>query len=65
MKTHAFLAKTTTDDLQSKMMSDRICRIVLDCYMTPEEFASLVGKYFNSITGFNVFFVDKNENKHE
>jgi len=59
MRLHAYLTKTTTDDLQSRVMSDKVSRIVLDCYMTPDEFAQLVGKYFNSTDGFDVYIVDR------
>ena len=65
MKFHGFLAKTTTDDLQSKIMSDKICRIVLDCYMSPDEFSKLVKTHFNSETGFTVYITDKNENEYK
>lgn len=41
----AVLSRTTTDMMKSKILSPHLCQIVLDCYMTPQEFADLITKY--------------------
>lgn len=43
----AVLARTTTDQIKSKILSPELTQIVLDCYMTPEKFAHLLSKYFD------------------
>ncbi len=47
MKFEAVFSKTNTDQVKSKIMSPEYCQIVLDVYMTPDQFAKLVNKYFD------------------
>ena len=42
MKFKAILARTTTDMIKSKIKSPELVELVLDVYMTPEEFAKLM-----------------------
>lgn len=46
MKYQAILAKTTTDQIKSKIMSPEYVQLVVDVYMTPEQYAKFVTKYF-------------------
>lgn len=46
MKFRAILSRTTTDQVKSKVLSPQLCQLVLDCYLTPAEFAQLLEKYF-------------------
>ena len=46
MKFSAVLSRTTTDKLKSKVQSPELVELVLDVYMTPQEFAGIVEKYF-------------------
>lgn len=43
----AVLSKTTTDMHKSKLMSPQLVQLVLDVYMTPQEFAELITKFDN------------------
>ena len=42
----AILSRTTTDQVKSKVLSPELCQLVLDCYLSPSEFAQLLEKYF-------------------
>ena len=46
MKFRAVLARTTTDQIKSKVLSPDLTQIVLDCYMTPQEYAELLSQCF-------------------
>ena len=46
MKYTAVLSKSTTDQIKSKILSPQVVNLVLDVYMTPEQYAKLVSKYF-------------------
>lgn len=48
MKLRAILARTTADKIKSKILSPDICEVVLEVYMTPDQFSQLVTKYFES-----------------
>jgi hypothetical protein len=41
----AILSKTTSDMHKSKLMSPFLVQLVLDVYMTPQEYAELITKY--------------------
>lgn len=43
----AILSKTTSDMHKSKLMSPQLVQLVLDVYMTPQEYAELITKYDN------------------
>lgn len=45
MKFTAILAKTTTDMMKSKILSGELSQLVLDVYMTPQDFAELISQY--------------------
>jgi len=47
MKIKAVLAKTTTDKIKSKILSNELAELVFECYLKPEEFAKIVDKYFD------------------
>lgn len=44
----AILSKTTTDMHKSKLMSPQLVQLVLDVYMTPQEFAELITRFDNN-----------------
>jgi len=46
LRFRAILSRTTTDQVKSKVLSPELCQLVLDCYMTPQEFAQLLERYF-------------------
>ena len=46
MDMKAILARTTTDQIKSKIKSPELVELVLEVYMTPEEFAKLITKYY-------------------
>lgn len=52
MKFQAVLSKTSTDILKSKQMSNVLVQVVLDAYITPEQWAELVNKFYD--VGFEV-----------
>lgn len=39
------LSKTTTDMMKSKIRSPHLSEFVIECYITPKEFAEIVQKY--------------------
>ena len=45
MKYKAILAQTTTDKIRSKILSPMSSELVLEVYMTPEQFAKIVTNY--------------------
>jgi len=47
MKFKAILARTTTDKIKSKLLSNELAELVFECYMKPEEFAKIVKDYFD------------------
>lgn len=46
LKFRAILSRTATDMIKSKVLSPDLCQIVLDCYMTPEQYAQLLSNCF-------------------
>jgi hypothetical protein len=46
MKIKAILSRTTTDNIKSRILSDELAELVFECYITPEEFAKIINKYF-------------------
>lgn len=48
MKYRATLSRSTTDMVKSKCISLEYAQITLDVYMTPEEFAALMRKFYES-----------------
>lgn len=52
MKFQAVLSKTTTDMIKSKMLSPQVTQVVLDVYMSPEQWAEFVNKFYD--VGFEV-----------
>lgn len=48
MKLRTILARTTSDKIKSKILSPGLCEVVLEVYMTPEQFSQLVTKYFEA-----------------
>lgn len=42
------LSKTTTDMIKSRTLSKELSQLVLDCYMTPSEFAKIINDYYES-----------------
>lgn len=48
MKLRTILARTTSDKIKSKILSPELCEVVLEVYMTPEQFSQLVTKYFEA-----------------
>ena len=47
MKFQAVLSKTSTDVMKSKQMSNHLVQIVLDAYITPEQWAEFVSKFYD------------------
>lgn len=43
----AILSKTTTDLHRSKLLSPQLVQLVLDVYMTPQEYAEIITRYDN------------------
>lgn len=46
MKFKAVLSRTTTDKMKCKLVSPELGELVFDAYMTPDQFADLVKKYY-------------------
>ena len=46
-KFKAILSRTTTDSVKSKIKSTDLVELVLDAYMTPDDFARLMTEKFN------------------
>ncbi|MBC7076716.1 MAG: hypothetical protein H5T92_00145 [Synergistales bacterium] len=46
LRFRAILSRTTTDQVKSKVLSPDLCQLVLDCYLSPSEFAQLLEQYF-------------------
>jgi len=47
MKIKAILSRTTTDKIKSRILSDELAELVLECYIKPEDFAKLIKDYFD------------------
>lgn len=47
MKFQAVLSKTTTDMMKSKQLSPDVVQLVLDVYMSPEQWAEFVSKFYD------------------
>lgn len=47
MKIKCVLAKTTTDQIKSKIRSNELFELVLDCYLTPLQAGQLVNDLFD------------------
>ena len=45
----AFLAKTTTDMMKSKMLSPQVSQLVLEVYISPSEFASIIDRFDDQV----------------
>ena len=45
-KYRAVLARTTTDRIKSKVQSPDVVELVLDVYMTPDDYADVIKKYY-------------------
>lgn len=43
----AILARTTADRIKSRILSPELCELVFEVYMTPEQYADLISRYFN------------------
>lgn len=43
----AILSKTTTDQIKSKQLSPELCQLVLDVYITPQEYASIIQNFYD------------------
>lgn len=52
MKLKAVMSKTTTDMMKSKQLSPDVVQLVLDVYMSPEQWAEFVNKFYD--VGFEV-----------
>ena len=59
MKYNAILSRTTTDKIKSRIMSPQLVQLVLDVYMTPQEYADILGKYYE--TDFSIEVKGNNE----
>lgn len=53
----AIFARTTTDKIKSKILSPSLSELVLEVYITPMEFASLIEKYDSE--AFDIVIIDK------
>lgn len=47
MKFQAVLSKTSTDVLKSKQMSNILVQVVLDAYLSPDQWAEFVKKFYD------------------
>jgi len=47
MKFQAVLSKTTTDMLKSKMLSPQVTQVVIDAYISPDQWAEFVKKFYD------------------
>jgi len=47
MKFQAVLSKTSTDVMKSKQMSNVLTQIVLDAYLTPDQWAEFITKFYD------------------
>ncbi len=49
----AYFSKTTTDMHKSKILNKQLVQLVLDVYITPDQFASLL-KQFDTESGMEI-----------
>lgn len=47
MKFPAVISRTTTDIMKSKQLSPQIVQLVLDVYMSPQEWAEVISKLYD------------------
>jgi len=47
MKFQAVLSKTTTDMMKSKMLSPQVIMLVMDAYLTPDQWAEFITKFYD------------------
>lgn len=47
MKLKAVMSKTTTDMLKSKQRSKELVELVLDVYISPEQWAEFVSRFYD------------------
>lgn len=45
MKYKSILSQTTRDYVKSRILSEGLSQVVLDVYMSPQEFADLIAKF--------------------
>jgi len=49
MNYQAILSKKTNDEIRSKILNQQSVQLILDVYMTPQQYASFVDTYFNEV----------------
>lgn len=47
MRLQAVLSRKTSDEIKSKLLSPTLAQLVIDVYITPEQYAQLINEFFD------------------
>lgn len=59
----AVLAKTTTDNVKSKLMSNKLAELVFHVYITPSQYGELIEKGFDKQFSLEIIFANNGSRK--